>query len=81
MLMRAGRISGAVAQEAHWPARTFYHPDYNRRLWALTRILHRRPKRRFRSRARRNFFRITAGGDFHPAPKIHCLADCSAGSI
>ncbi len=26
---------------------------------------------RFGSRARRDCSRITAGGDFHPAPKIH----------
>ena len=65
-------------------SRTFYHPDYHRRLWALTRILHRRLSgmnfqpvigASARGLVGLGFLqkprRITAGGDFHPAPKIH----------
>ncbi|MEO0320739.1 MAG: hypothetical protein AAF199_07605, partial [Pseudomonadota bacterium] len=52
--------------------------DYNRRLWVLTsilhpgtRALHEKQWMTFRSRARKTDVCITAGGDFHPAPKIY----------
>ena len=66
---RERRTMGAV-----FLASIFSHPDYDRRLRALTGILLWRVDRYgspcLGSRARRMIIRITAGGDFHPAPKI-----------
>jgi len=42
-----------------------FHPDFNRRLWNLTRSAD--PSSRWWRRSRASHAWVTAGGEFHPA--------------
>jgi hypothetical protein len=78
--MRAPAQAIATMASRQWPARQanhgkappiFFHPDYDRRPWHLTRSADPalQAVRALAGSSRANGARHTAGGDFHPALK------------